>query len=106
MHAKRPFIRLLLITLAPAGAALATDDIVCPGHWEQVASEGPPGRNRHSMAYDEERERVVLFGGYQDHGGNRLGDTWTWDGKQWRQAARTGPSARTRPWPTTPSGSG
>ncbi len=37
------------------------------------------------MAYDSARGRVVLFGGVAV--GNRLGDTWEWDGSTWIQRA-------------------
>ena len=94
MNAKRWSIWVMVTALVPPGTALAAD-IICPGHWDQVASDGPPGRNRHSMAYDEQRERVVLFGGYQDLTGERLGDTWEWNGKRWKQTASKGPTART-----------
>lgn len=50
-----------------------------------VASPSPPQtgpslRTGASMAFDEARNVVVLFGG---SGG--LADTWTWDGKSWSQ---------------------
>src|SRR5207253_2073426 len=45
------------------------------------------------MTYDRVHFQVVLFGG-ADAAGNVLGDTWTWDGTTWTQAAVTGPSAR------------
>jgi hypothetical protein len=45
------------------------------------------------MAYDSARQRVVLFGGYNNNVG-RFGDTWEWDGETWTQVSTTGPSAR------------
>jgi len=85
-------LAFVALSLAPLASA---EDIVCPGHWSQRDLGGPPGRNRHAMAYDLRRERVVLFGGYQDNTGQRLGDTWEWDGKSWTQVASDGPSPRT-----------
>lgn len=41
----------------------------------------PLGRWAASMAYDEARHDVVLFGGLS--GGAPLGDTWSWDGTRW-----------------------
>jgi hypothetical protein len=79
------------LTTAPAQPA---STILCPGHWKKVANEGPPGRNRHAMAYDSARERVVMFGGLDESTGARLGDTWEWDGERWQLAAVTGPSPR------------
>jgi hypothetical protein len=44
------------------------------------------------MAYDEEKEVVVRFGGWT--GKSRVGDTWTYDGTQWKQILEEGPPAR------------
>lgn len=41
----------------------------------------PVGAVIHAMAYDDARQVVVLYGGYD--GAGRLGDTWTWDGVSW-----------------------
>lgn len=60
--------------------------------WTMLASGGPPARCCHDMAYDSDRDRVVLFGGW--NGGN-LGDTWEWDGAAWTQMLpSSSPSAR------------
>jgi hypothetical protein len=66
------------------------------GTWRRLDVAGPPARAEASMAYDEARRSVVLFGGYQRSGGRtvRLGDTWTWDGAVWRAMSAAGPSAR------------
>ena len=55
--------------------------------WAQVASTGPSARYGHSMAYDSQRGRTVLFGG--SSGGSA---TWEWDGATWTQVATTGPA--------------
>lgn len=62
--------------------------------WTQVASGGPPARWLHSMTYDSQRQRVVLFGGSANFGSGvvSLSDTWEWDGIAWSQAATTGPA--------------
>jgi len=39
----------------------------------------------HALAYDSRRERVVLYGG--SNGTQTFGDTWEWDGANWRQVA-------------------
>lgn len=44
------------------------------------------------MAYDAERRRIIRFGG--NYAGQRLGDTWEYDGREWRQLASNGPAAR------------
>ncbi len=42
----------------------------------------PLGRNAHGLAFDDTRQEVVLFGGYN---GSGLNDTWTWKGTNWVQ---------------------
>jgi hypothetical protein len=59
--------------------------------WTLAASEGPPRRDHHAMAFDASRAKVVLFGGWD--GQRFLGDTWEWDGA-WKPIEATGPSAR------------
>jgi cysteine-rich repeat protein len=50
--------------------------------WTQLSPPtSPPGRAAHSMAYDAERGRIVLFGGLVPP--IALGDAWTWDGTTW-----------------------
>ena len=51
------------------------------------------GPQRHALAYDSGRSRVVLFGG-EDAAFAPLGDTWEWDGDEWTQVADTGPAPR------------
>lgn len=61
-----------------------------------MSSSGPVDRDRHAMTYDREREKVVLFGGY-DSDNDHLGDTWEWDGVSWTKVSSEsdpGPSAR------------
>jgi hypothetical protein len=50
------------------------------------------------MAYDAGRSRTVLFGGIGDAGGQNaptLGDTWEWDGTNWKHVQDIGPAAAT-----------
>jgi hypothetical protein len=61
--------------------------------WTQKQDVGPSARGEHAIAYDEARERVVLFGGTAG-GGTLQGDTWEWDGTDWTEVADTGPDAR------------
>ncbi len=53
----------------------------------------PPARSGYSMAYDENRGVVVLFGG-QDTASVSLGDTWEWANGVWTNMKIDGPSAR------------
>lgn len=62
--------------------------------WSLRMADSPPdNRSFHAMAYDEDLQKVVLFGG-QIPGGLFKNDTWTWDGTNWVQLAVSGPSAR------------
>lgn len=55
--------------------------------WElELAVTAPPPLRSHTMAYDDEREEVVLYGGIDDAGEIR-GETWTWDGDGWTKEA-------------------
>jgi hypothetical protein len=61
--------------------------------WTEVADTGPARRAHFPLAFDPVRQRVVLFGGWDD-GPTFLGDTWEWDGAAWRQVQDIGPSPR------------
>lgn len=62
--------------------------------WQALASStGPSSRRNHSLVFDASRNALVLFGG-QGSQGQPLGDTWEWDGFEWRQASVGGPSPR------------
>ena len=54
--------------------------------WSEYGPTGdwPNGRANYGMAYDPEREVVVIFGGFRG-GFDYLGDTWEWDGTQWTE---------------------
>jgi hypothetical protein len=54
-----------------------------PAHSPDVRSSTGPAPG---MAYDATRNRVVVFGGWADAVGP-LGDTWTWDGRDWTPRA-------------------
>ena len=60
--------------------------------WIQATTTGPGARTFHSLAYDSQRARTVLFGGTPS--GSVFGDTWEWDGISWSQVAASGPLSR------------
>lgn len=65
------------------------------GHvWSQLADEGPPARDHHTMVYDRHRDRIILFGGWNYQQRTPLGDTWEFDGEYWRKVAGNGPDPR------------
>lgn len=65
--------------------------------WTQMSDIGPAARGFHSMAYDPDRGRVVLFSGQISTDENMPftmqmpGDTWEWNGHTWAQVADSGP---------------
>lgn len=57
------------------------------GHgWTRLATTGPSTRVHKSMTYDRARQRVVLYGGFNDQQGE-IRDVWEWDGASWTQKA-------------------
>ncbi|MEM7199454.1 MAG: kelch repeat-containing protein [Planctomycetota bacterium] len=64
--------------------------------WRQIFAEvAPQRRSRHAMVYDANRQRVVLFGGARGGSQAPLGDTWEWDGTDWRsRGVAVNPPAR------------
>ena len=59
--------------------------------WTQLSESGPPERTDHAMAFDNDRSRTLLFGGFA---GTHFGDTWEFDGENWTQVHDAGPSPR------------
>lgn len=52
--------------------------------WAQIDTPvAPTGRILHAMAYDEAREKVILYGGENESG--KLADLWEWDGLTWHR---------------------
>jgi len=56
-------------------------------NWAQISDLIPQGRAQHAMAYDEDRDKIVLYGGLGRDPGSRkielFTDTWEFDGKTW-----------------------
>jgi hypothetical protein len=57
--------------------------------WRKVATSGPAGRELFGMAYDSDRQVIVLHGGYRWDRVRR--DTWEWDGTTWTKRSTKGP---------------
>jgi hypothetical protein len=56
--------------------------------FKKTPAHAPPARFNAAMAYDAARNRVVLFGGYNDND-IPIGDTWEWDGVDWIERSPT-----------------
>ncbi len=55
------------------------------GSWarfDRGPSTWPAARDGHAAAYDADRGRTVMFGGFTSRG--EVSDTWEWDGAVWR----------------------
>lgn len=66
------------------------------GDWRQLdTATAPPAREYASLAYDRERDVVVLFGGFNYKADGKtiqsLYDTWEFNGEQWTQVVASGP---------------
>jgi galactose oxidase-like protein len=82
-----------------AGGTLFGDTWVWDGaEWTQEQDAGPSARDWYGMAWDNERHRIVLFGGLtyrpNDADYTMLNDTWEYDAEKWTRVADTGPSPR------------
>lgn len=85
-----------------AGGAPLGDTWTWDGaHWLERSglTASPSARLGAAMAYDDQTQQVILFGG-QGPSGDGLDDTWAWDGSAWHQlqpshrpSAREGASA-------------
>ena len=63
-------------------------------NWEQIQlAQSPPPRSHHTMFWDSQRQRVVMYGGIV--GDIVLDDAWEWDGEEWTEI--TDPSALGQP---------
>jgi hypothetical protein len=60
--------------------------------WIRREGASPSPRHAAGMAFDDRRDRVILFGGAGPDG--FLGDTWSWDGTAWKRLAESGPAPR------------
>ena len=53
------------------------------GRWtELLLATSPPGRSRHSLAYDQKRQLVWMFGGFSSAQGE-FNDLWQYNGTDW-----------------------
>lgn len=61
--------------------------------WNLVATTGPVDRAVAGIAFDSQRQYVVIYGGSVSTP-NNLSDTWEWDGTTWVQIPVSGPGPR------------
>ena len=51
--------------------------------WTHIGESGVPARSGLGGAYDQQRNRLVVFGGVEKPGSTAITDTWEWDGQNW-----------------------
>jgi uncharacterized repeat protein (TIGR02543 family) len=71
-----------LVTVETIGEQTVGADSYTPTWVHLMPASNPPPRGNGSMAYDPNTGQLVLFGGENEYG-DRLDDTWTWDGSTW-----------------------
>ncbi|HWW00017.1 MAG TPA: HYR domain-containing protein [Candidatus Acidoferrum sp.] len=85
--------QLLLFGGTPDGKAFLGDTWKWDGaNWTLLASNGPGPREFSALAYNDNCDAAVLFGGLQ--GTNYLSDTWEWSGTAWTLTGTNNPFAR------------
>lgn len=62
--------------------------------WQQMATTGALARASFGMAFDSQRHRTVMFGGW--NGVGMVGDTWEWNGVAWSAPAANPPAPTPR----------
>jgi len=71
--------------------------------WRRFVMSDPEGdgdpvpRSNHAIAYDEARQRLVLFGGKATSNNANLDDTWESDFHSWKKVCTAAPCSTTRP---------
>jgi hypothetical protein len=80
------------------GSALPTDTWEWDGaSWQKITPTGaiPRGRVGHTMVYQPQTGKILMFGGFVETTYELLQDTWEWDGATWTQVVtNTPPPAR------------
>ena len=77
-------VRRLATVLAAVAAtlsatpALTASTVLCAGKWKRVDIHGPDKRTNAAVAYDEARQRVVLFGGSFGQRTTVCTPSWFW----------------------------
>ena len=75
------------------GAPTCSD--VSTACWKRIATSGPAPRNSHTLVYDSDRKRVLLFGGLNQTG-TIFDDAWEWNGAAWLQLTPRAPKPQAR----------
>lgn len=90
--------QIILVNGGPERGKPSTDPIELWAwngrQWTLLSADtkGPYWRNFASIAYDTNRDVLVLYGGLTEE--HNYADTWEWDGENWMQIPVEGPGSR------------
>lgn len=90
---------IIVLTSALQGQTTSTSVTKIPctsAHWTDITPAPGLARQSVMMAYDSDRQVVVMFGGYNPSTSYFCGDTYEWDGTSWTLRSTQGPSPRGR----------
>lgn len=91
-RARSPLVLFTLVGVSLLAAMPVRAGACCPTGWSTPGLPTP--RFGHGVAFDSDRDVLVVFGGRQSSTSPLLGDTWEFDGTRWRQTAIGGPAPR------------
>lgn len=82
--------QIILLISQPSGEAPSSETWIWDdAEWVKLKpTNSPPARYGAVMAYDDSRQSIVAFGGYNQPDSGQAGyltDTWIWDEMDWRQ---------------------
>jgi hypothetical protein len=98
MFYHEPSRRIILMNGGPENGKAATDPLELwtwnGNEWIMLVSDsnGPRWRNFASIAYNSNRDVLVMYGGLTAE--QNYADTWEWDGKTWTRFTVEGPGTR------------
>jgi hypothetical protein len=87
---------VLLIGCVPGSLRQTTPNIIWSWNgerWRRLTEGGPQMLLLGGAAYDEQRDVVVMYGGYSWSADSCVRETWEWDGETWTQKDVESPTA-------------
>jgi hypothetical protein len=91
-----PLQEVLLVNCVPSSIRQSSPNIIWGWNgerWRRVTEGGPQMRLLGGAAYDEQRNVLVMYGGYSWSTNSCVRETWEWDGESWTQKEAESPTA-------------